>query len=79
MFRGKFLAAASPLLPGLPRLGRARAVGKHQVRPNHFTKVERIAMVGDNKWEGWMAKVCKPFTAPTVKYFEAGELDAAWA
>ena len=45
----------------------------------HFSKFERIAMVGDKKWEEWMAKVCKPFTAATVKYFDAGELDAAWA
>jgi hypothetical protein len=36
-------------------------------------------MVGDKTWEEWMAKVCKPFTAATVKYFDAGELDAAWA
>jgi hypothetical protein len=41
--------------------------------------VERIALVGDKKWEGWMAKVCEPFTAATVKYFGAGELDSAWA
>jgi hypothetical protein len=46
---------------------------------NHFTKVERIALVGDKKWEEWMAKVCKQFTAATVRYFDAGDLDAAWA
>lgn len=45
----------------------------------HFTKVERIAMVGDKRWEEWMTKVCKPFTAATVKYFDVGDLDAAWA
>jgi len=46
---------------------------------NHFSKVERVALVGDKTWEEWMAKVCKPFTAATVKYFDASELDAAWA
>jgi hypothetical protein len=25
-----------------------------------------------------MAKVCKPFTMATIRYFDASELDAAW-
>jgi hypothetical protein len=45
----------------------------------HYSAIERVAMVGDKKWEEWMAKVCKPFTAATVKYFDASELEAAWA
>ena len=45
----------------------------------HFTEVGRIALVGDKTWEEWMAKVCKPFTAATVKYFDAKDIDAAWA
>jgi hypothetical protein len=44
----------------------------------HCTKIERIALVGEKKWEEWMAKVCKPFTMAKVKYFDAGEIDAAW-
>ena len=44
----------------------------------HCTKVERIAIVGENKWEEWMAKVCKPFTMAKIQYFGVGELDAAW-
>jgi len=43
----------------------------------HCTKIERIALVGEKKWEEWMAKVCKPFTMAKVKYFDASELDAA--
>ena len=43
----------------------------------HCTKIEPIALVGDKKWEEWMAKVCKPFTMAKVKYFDAAELDAA--
>ena len=35
-------------------------------------------MVGDRKWEQWMASFCKPFTKATVKYFDASEVDAAW-
>lgn len=36
-------------------------------------------MVGDQKWEEWMARLCKPFTQATVKYFDASEEEAAWA
>lgn len=45
----------------------------------HCTKLEKIALVGEKKWEKWMATVCKPFTMAKVKYFDAGEIDAAWA
>ncbi len=44
----------------------------------HFNKIDRIALVGEKKWEEWMAIVCKPFTLAKVKYFDAGEIDAAW-
>src|SRR5215471_5836013 len=43
----------------------------------HCTKIERIALVGEKKWEAGMAKVCKPFTMAKIKYFDAGELDVA--
>jgi hypothetical protein len=45
----------------------------------HCTKIERIALVGDRKWEEWMAKVCKPFTLAKVRYFDASQRDAALA
>ena len=45
----------------------------------HCLDIERIALVGDKTWEKWMAKVCKPFTMAKIKYFDAAELDAAWA
>ena len=44
----------------------------------HCTDVERIALVGDKKWEQWMAKVCKPFTLAKVQYFDVKDLEAAW-
>src|SRR5271166_2947978 len=43
----------------------------------HCTKIERIALVGDKKWEAWMAKVCKPFTMAKLRYFDVSEIDAA--
>src|SRR5260370_21531654 len=44
----------------------------------HCTKIERIALVGDQTWEKWMAKVCKPFTMAKIQYFDAADVDAAW-
>jgi hypothetical protein len=45
----------------------------------HCNKIERIALVGDRKWEEWMAKVCKPFTMAKLRYFDASDAEAAWA
>lgn len=45
----------------------------------HCTKLERIALVGEKKWEQWMAKVCKPFTMAKIEYFDASEIDEARA
>ena len=45
----------------------------------HCTDIERIALVGDRKWEEWMAKVCKPFTMAKIRYFDAAEVPAAQA
>ncbi len=36
----------------------------------HFSDIERIAMVGENKWQQGMATFCKPFTQATVRYFD---------
>lgn len=39
----------------------------------HFKDIERLAMVGDKKWEQWMATFCKPFTTAVVRYFPEGQ------
>ena len=36
----------------------------------HFADIERLAMVGDQKWEEWMAKFCQPFTTAEIRYFD---------
>jgi stage II sporulation SpoAA-like protein len=36
----------------------------------HFAHIERLALVGDKKWEAGMAVFCKPFTTAKVKYFD---------
>jgi hypothetical protein len=44
----------------------------------HYSDFERIAMLGDRKWEKWMANFCKPFTKARVQYFDRSDVDAAW-
>ena len=44
----------------------------------HYSNFERIALVGNRKWEKWMASFIKPFTKANVKYFDKSEVDAAW-
>jgi hypothetical protein len=36
----------------------------------YFAHIERLALVGESKWEEGMAAFCKPFTAATVRYFD---------
>lgn len=45
----------------------------------HYADIERIALVGDRRWEKWMAQVCRPFTKATVRYFDVSEVNDAWA
>ena len=43
----------------------------------HFADIERLAMVGDKKWQHGMAAFFKPFTKATTRYFD--QADAAKA
>ena len=43
----------------------------------HCRDIEKIAMVGEHAWEKWMAMICKPFTMSAIKYFDAGDTEAA--
>lgn len=45
----------------------------------HRSQVERIALVGERRWEAGMAAACKPFTSARVRYFDAPQIDDAWA
>jgi hypothetical protein len=48
-----------------------------QFASTHCLKIERIALVGEKKWEMYMAKVCKPFTMAKIQYFDAARLEEA--
>lgn len=43
----------------------------------HFNHIDRLALVGDTKWEKGMAMFCRPFTSAEIKYFDRGDLQAA--
>jgi hypothetical protein len=45
----------------------------------HFRDIERLALVGDRKWEAGMAACCKPFTTATIRYFDESQADEAFA
>lgn len=45
----------------------------------HFNDIERIAIVGDKRWEKGMAVVAKPFTAADVRYFDVEDRETASA
>ena len=45
----------------------------------HWKDIERLAIVGETKWEQGMAAFCKPFTTAKVKYFDHSKLDEARA
>ena len=43
----------------------------------HFGHIKRLAMVGDKKWEEYLATFCGPFTAAEVEYFDRSEMEEA--
>jgi len=43
----------------------------------HFADIERLAMVGEKKWQHGMATFCKPFTRAVVRYFDHADAAAA--
>jgi SpoIIAA-like len=45
----------------------------------HFNDVERVAIVGERKWQEWLAALCKPFTRAIVRYFDHQKLIEARA
>jgi hypothetical protein len=45
----------------------------------HFKDIERLAIVGETKWQHGMAVFCKPFTAARIQYFDRAALGQARA
>jgi hypothetical protein len=43
----------------------------------HFNDIERVAMVGESKWQHGMAVFCRPFTTAKLRYFDHTQIDEA--
>jgi hypothetical protein len=43
----------------------------------HWRDIERLAIVGETRWEQGMAVFCKPFTTAKIKYFDHSQLNEA--
>ena len=43
----------------------------------HFSDIERLAMVGDTRWEQGMSAFCRPFTTAMVRYFDRSKVAEA--
>jgi hypothetical protein len=40
----------------------------------HFSEIERLAIVGEKKWQHGMASFCKPFTKAEIRYFDHADI-----
>ena len=43
----------------------------------HSDDLEKIAIVGDKKWESWMRSVMKPFAKASIMYFDLPDREKA--
>jgi hypothetical protein len=44
---------------------------------HHFRDIERLAVIGEKRWQKGMAIFCKPFTRAEIRYFEHGRAEEA--
>ena len=45
----------------------------------HFADIERLAMVGENKWAKRMSLFCKPSSLKSIRHFQSGQATEARA
>lgn len=43
----------------------------------HYGEIDRIAFVGDKRWEQGIAVFCKPFTRAKIRYFDIADFELA--
>ena len=41
-------------------------------------KINKMAIVGDKRWQQWMTKLAEPFFAKKARYFESSRANEAW-
>lgn len=44
---------------------------------DHFSEIERVALVGENTWEKWMAGFYRPFTGAESRFFAGSQIEEA--
>lgn len=42
-------------------------------------KIDKMAIVGDKRWQKWLAALADPFYADETEFFHPEEMDKAWA
>lgn len=42
-------------------------------------KIDKLAIVGDKRWEKWLTALADPFYAREAEYFKTDDRDAAWS
>ncbi len=43
----------------------------------HLGDIDRLAMIGDKRWEAGMSDFCRPFTKAKIRYFDLKEAEQA--
>lgn len=43
----------------------------------HYNDVERVALIGEKKWQAGMSKFCQPFSGAEIRYFDVRDLEQA--
>ena len=44
---------------------------------HHFRDIERLAVIGEKRWQKAMTVLCKPFTQAEVRYFTRAQTEQA--
>jgi hypothetical protein len=45
----------------------------------HVNSFRKVAIVGDRKWEEWIARMIRPFTTAQINYYDVRQKDEAMA
>jgi ubiquinone/menaquinone biosynthesis C-methylase UbiE len=48
-----------------------------KVDVRHLSAIDRLAMIGDRRWQRWMSNFCRPFTTAEIRYFDRAAADEA--
>lgn len=46
---------------------------------HHFRDIERLAVIGEKRWQKGMTAFCRPFTKAEIRYFEHHQAEEAHA